>query len=84
MDYELKDDATFTQTFGGESWIDDWKTDDYGFQLGDLTVHNLTGIELAKFVCTATNHLMLNGHRFDFIKTEDIDLPLQMQTTPNA
>lgn len=83
MDYELSDDATFTQTFGGESFIDDWKNDDYGFQLGDLTVHNLTGAEFAKFVCSAMNHLMLNGHRFEFVNTGEIDLPREIRITPN-
>lgn len=84
MDYELKDDDRFEQTFGGESYIDGWHVDDYGFQLGDLTVDNLTGVEFSRFVCSAMNHLMLNGHRFEFVKTGEIDLPLQMQTvTPN-
>lgn len=81
MDYDLEYGARFEQTFGGEFTDPEAGTfDDYGFQLGDLTVHNLTGEEFSKFVCSAMNHLMLNGHRFEFVKTGEIDLPLQMQT----
>ena len=80
---DLDGDYKFEQTFGGEMEDDLGRIDDYGFQLGSLTVSGLVGAEFAQFVCSAMNHLMLNGHRFEFVKTGETALPLQMQTIPN-
>ena len=84
IDIDLKSDDRFEQTFGGEQWIDDDFINDYGFQLGNLSVCNVKGVELARFATAAINHLMLNGHRFEFVKTCEIDLPTELRiVTPN-
>ncbi len=79
MDYKLDNDDKFEQTFGGESYIDDFEVDDYGFMIGDISIHNLKGKEFSKFVCQAMNHLMLNGHEFEFEKTNSVDLPIKVK-----
>jgi hypothetical protein len=54
--------------------------DDYGFQIGESFVTGLTGEEFARFVVASANHLMLNGHRFELVKTGEIDLPVEMRS----
>ena len=82
---DLNGDCEFCQTFGGEMEDDSGRVDDYGFDLGALTVHGIKGVEFAKLVASAVNHLMLNGHRFEFVQTHDIDLPTELRVvTPNV
>jgi hypothetical protein len=66
MHITLDDGDNFEQTFGGESYIDNYKMDDYGFQLGELYIHNIKSDELKKLAIASINHLMVNGHDFRF------------------
>jgi len=77
--YRLSSTDTFRQTFGGEGHCDDFDIDDYGFSFGEVSIYGITGKELSKFVCSAMNHLMVNGHRFEFVNTGHQDLQQEVR-----
>lgn len=54
---------------GGEGWIGDYHNDDYCIQIGDISISDIQGEDLARLVVEAYNHLDLNGHRFKLIPT---------------
>ncbi len=53
-------------TYGGESWIDEYEFKEYGIQIGDLTIHEITPEDMKKLGVCIINHLMANGHEFEF------------------
>ena len=59
----------FKQTFGGEG-SDECPFDAYGLEIGDVLIDNITGEEFSKLVVAGMNHLMLNGHTFEFYRGE--------------
>lgn len=63
----------FVHTFGGESYIDDIEWSEYGIQLGDLSISGLTPETTKKLAIILINHLILNGHNFDIIRTGEQD-----------
>lgn len=79
MHIELENGNAFIQTFGGEYDIDGFGENDYGLTIGDLFVSNIRGKQLAKLAVSAINHLMLNGHEFEFVKTGEQDLPVELR-----
>ena len=62
-------------TSGGEGWIDDYHHDDYCIQIGDISISDIRGEDLARLVTEAYNHLDLNGHRFEMVATSSQDQP---------
>lgn len=61
----------FINSFGGEGWDEDIAIREYGIQLGDLTLCDITPEEYKSLGISIINHLMANGHKFEFIKTQD-------------
>jgi len=56
----------FIGTFGGESRLtDDFELRDYGIQLGDLTLSDLSPEEIKDLAIIIINHLGVCGHRFE-------------------
>lgn len=53
-------------TYGGESWIDDFELKEYGIQIGDLTIAEITPEQMKMLGVAIINHLMSNGHQFEF------------------
>lgn len=60
-------------TFGGESWIDDFEFAEYGISFGDCSIHGLTPAQAISLATTLLDHLMLNGHKFEIVKTGEQD-----------
>jgi hypothetical protein len=58
-------------TYGGEAWIDDFHLDEYSIQIGNLTIADIPSKELIKLATTMVNHLIVNGHRFEFVEDRD-------------
>ena len=72
----------YIQTYGGETWIDNQEFNDYGIQIGDLSISGLTGDDMEKLAIEMVNHLMINGHRFKIEKSEkDQDVPYIFTST---
>lgn len=51
--------------YGGEYWDDSYQFSDYGIQLEDVTIAELTPEQYKKLGIQIINHLMSNGHRFE-------------------
>ena len=62
-------------TSGGEGWVDDEHYDDYCIQIGDISISDIRGEDLARLVVEAYNHLDINGHRFRMETTRCQDQP---------
>lgn len=60
-------------TFGGESWIDDIEFAEYGIDFGDCAIHGMLPAQAILLATTLVDHLMLNGHRFEIVKTGEQD-----------
>jgi hypothetical protein len=56
-----------SNTYGGESWIDDFEFAEYGLQIGDVSIGNFTPLQFKQLGLTIMNHLMINGHDFEFV-----------------
>lgn len=63
---EFNIDPYNISTYGGESWIDDYEIREYGIQIGDLTIAEINPEEMKKLGVAIINHLMANGHEFEF------------------
>lgn len=63
--------ATVFQTFGGECWILDQYDDYYGIQLGNVSFCGIKSQFLAGLAVEAINHLIVNGHDFEFSKSHN-------------
>lgn len=61
---ELDEEDKYIQTFGGESYIDEFEFKDYGIQMGAVTVAGLTPEQYMQLGLSIINHLMANGHDF--------------------
>ena len=61
---ELDEEDEYIQTFGGESYIDEFEFKDYGIQMGAVTVTGLTPEHYMELGLSIINHLMANGHDF--------------------
>lgn len=61
----------FINSFGGEAWDEDICIREYGLQLGDLSLGDIKPEEYRNIGTLIINHLMANGHKFEFIKTQD-------------
>jgi len=64
---EIKDQNPdlFIHTFGGEDESLDIK--EYGIQIGDLTMSDLTPWQMKELGVKIINHLISNGHNFDIL-----------------
>ena len=71
--YYKLDGTEHIQTFGGESWIDDWRFADYGISFEKCAVTNLTPEQMIGLACIMVDHLLINGHRFEIRKTYEQD-----------
>lgn len=67
------EDQSFVNSFGGESYIDDFEWSEYGIQIGDISIGGLTPETTKRLAMILIDHLILNGHRFDIIKTGEQD-----------
>ena len=84
-DYEMNEDETHCQTFGGEGWLDrDWYVDEYGIQLGDVSVHGIPSSLMIHLAVEMVNHLRANGHEFEFVADPTSqDLPMRFSLQSN-
>lgn len=57
--------GSFINVYGGEAWVDDFEIREYGIQLGDLSLCELTPEEYKSLGIQIINHLMSNGHNFE-------------------
>ena len=55
-------------TFGGEYWDNDYKFAEYGLDLGDIAVFNVSPKQYMALGLTIVNHLMTNGYDFEIDK----------------
>ena len=61
------DGERFVSTYGGCFTNDCGTVDDYGFSFsGDVSVDGISGVEFSRLAVEAINHLMNNGHDFEF------------------
>jgi len=67
------DKNNFINIFGGESWIDDIYFDDYGIQIGDLSISDLSSEAMKELAQQIVNHLLLNGHKAEIRETGEQD-----------
>lgn len=58
--------APSINTFGGEDWVDDYEFREYGIQIGELTISEISPEEMKKLGVAIIDHLMANGHEFEF------------------
>lgn len=64
ISYETTNDNLRIQTFGGESWVDEYEINEYGISIGDISISDIPSSAFAQLACSMLNHLMTNGHRF--------------------
>ena len=85
-EYEMDDDETHCQTFGGQGWLDsEWYVDEYGIQLGDVSVHNIPSSLMIHLAIAMVNHLRTNGHEFEFVPDPTSqDLPMEFALKSKA
>lgn len=77
-DLRLNDYDEFSSSFGGEFYLEDELIDEYGIQLGDISIHNINSALLSQLACQVVNHLRLNGHDFEFVPDPDCqDQPIR-------
>jgi len=63
-------------TFGGEAYLDpedDFEFREYGLDFEKLSIRGLSPKQMIQLVCTATDHLILCGHRFAVEPTGEQD-----------
>ncbi len=60
-------------TFGGESWIDDFRHADYGIDFEKISIYNLSPKQMIALACIMVDHLLLNGHSFEVQRTHEQD-----------
>lgn len=60
-------------TFGGEAWIDDDKYAEYGINFDKISIHRITPSQMVNLACVIVDHLLLCGHKFKIIKTNEQD-----------
>ena len=70
----------FVSTSGGECWIDrDYYLDEYGIQIGGLSISGIPPNLMCKLACAMVNHLQANGHEFEFVQDQSCqDLPKKL------
>lgn len=85
-EYEMDDDETHCQTFGGQGWLDsEWYVDEYGIQLGDVSVHGISSSLMIHLAVAMVNHLRTNGHEFEFVlDPTSQDLPMEFALKSKA
>lgn len=52
--------------YGGEYWDDSYQFSDYGIQLEDVTIAELTPEQYKRLGVQIIDHLLSNGHDFEF------------------
>lgn len=77
--YNMDKDETQFQTFGGQAWLDsDWYVDEYGIQLGAVSVYEIPSSLMIHLAVEMVNHLRANGHEFEFVADPTSqDLPMK-------
>ena len=71
--YELEKED-FIGTYGGEGWLDhDYHFAEYGIQLGDVSIEEITPKQMIRLAQVIVDHLLINGHRFEIQKTGEQD-----------
>ena len=63
--------------FGGEYWDDDICYDDYGINFEQCSIFGIKSNQMIYLTCQMVNHLMANGHNFQFVTTNEQDQPLK-------
>lgn len=63
----------FINIFGGESWREDTYLDDYGIQIGDVSIYDLSSEVMKELARQIVNHLLLNGHKAEIWETGEQD-----------
>jgi hypothetical protein len=58
-------------SFGGEYWDDDYKFADYGLDLGDISISNISPEQYKGLALEMINHLLINGYRFELRDNKD-------------
>lgn len=61
-----KEEGDFINVCGGEYVFDDnYNLAEYGIQIGDLFISEMTPEEYKRLAIAMVNHLGVNGHRFE-------------------
>ena len=83
--YDIDENETHCQTLGGQGWLaDDWYVDEYGIQLGDISVHEMPSSLMIHLAVAMVNHLRANGHEFEFVADPTSqDLPMTFSLKNN-
>lgn len=58
-------DHPHLSTYGGEHWSDGYHFDDFGIQLGDISIDGFTKTEFERLTVIMIDHLIANGTRFE-------------------
>ena len=74
----IHDSDAGISTYEGQAHIDGLEMDDYGIQIGDVSISGITGEQMATLFCMMHDHLWINGHRFKTVKTDEQDLKVRM------
>lgn len=66
------DPVNTVATYGGEQWINgSCKIDNYGIQINDFSIDGIPSETAKVLVVALINHLILNGHYFEFFLDEN-------------
>ena len=78
--YETDKDETFCQTYGGQEWLEsDYEVDDYGIQIGDLSISGIPSKLMVRLACEMVNHLIINGHKFELKEINEQDRKIEFK-----
>lgn len=69
INYETDENETFCQTYGG--------VDDYGIQIGDLSISGIPSKLMVRLACEMVNHLIINGHQFELKEINEQDQKIE-------
>lgn len=65
---ELSDNFS---TFGGEFWDGFYDFKDYGLDIGDITISNISPEQYKRLALEMVNHLLINGYCFELKDDKD-------------
>jgi hypothetical protein len=66
------------KSYGGEFEGEGIALSHYGLDFGEFTVGDITPKQMENLACEIVNHLLLAGHKFEFKKNSDQDLPYKI------
>jgi len=67
------DGTEIIETFGGEAWCEDYQLTEYGVNFEKISINNITPAQMVQLACVVVDHLLLCGHKFKIVPTNEQD-----------